>query len=80
MSYPRTSDLRVFMGIASESTKAIYQYWEAKRKGRSMPSRLDIDPIEMKVWLPGIQLIDVYHHPYDIVGLVASTAAQWNVR
>ncbi len=39
---------------------------------RRMPSRRDIDPIEMKPWLANIQLIDVSHNPrrmvYRLVG------------
>jgi len=39
-----------------------------------MPSRRDIDPVEMKPWLAGIQLVDVHHNPrklvYRLVGQV----------
>jgi len=33
-------------------------YWEAKRHGRSMPSRDDIDPTELIKFLPYISIID----------------------
>lgn len=36
-----------------------HRYWDGKRRGRSMPSRADIDPAEMVPFLPGITLIDV---------------------
>ena len=37
----------------------VYQYWDAKRGDRRMPSRADIDPIDLKHFLPSIMLIDV---------------------
>jgi hypothetical protein len=49
-----------------------YQYWDSKRRGRLMPSRADIDPIEMPRFLPGIVLIDVVadarRYVYRLVG------------
>src|SRR5690348_9177118 len=38
---------------------ALYQYWNARRGIRPMPARADIDPSEMRQWLPGIMLVDV---------------------
>ncbi|MEZ5832318.1 MAG: PAS domain-containing protein [Dongiaceae bacterium] len=38
---------------------ALYQYWNARRGVHSMPSRADIDPLEMRQWLPRITLVDV---------------------
>jgi hypothetical protein len=38
---------------------ALYQYWNARRGVRPMPSRSDIDPLEMRQWLPRIMLVDV---------------------
>jgi hypothetical protein len=38
---------------------AFYTYWDGKRRGRGMPARADIDPIEIVPFLPGIILIDV---------------------
>lgn len=47
-------------------------YWEAKRRGRPMPSRADIDPLELRRFLPGIILIDVVdderRYVYRLVG------------
>ena len=34
-------------------------YWQAKRGGRLMPARRDIDPIEIPTLLPNVQLIEV---------------------
>jgi hypothetical protein len=38
---------------------ALYQYWNARRGVRLMPSRTDIDPLEMRQWLPRLMLVDV---------------------
>lgn len=38
---------------------ALYQYWNARRGIRPMPTRADIDPLEMRQWLPRITLVDV---------------------
>ena len=62
------------MGRALKRTQGFYRYWDGKRGDRRMPSRNDIDPVEMRIWLPGIQLVDVSHHPrrlvYRLVGQV----------
>lgn len=72
--YARTSDRAVFLSKALPSTQRFYQYWEAKRGIRKMPSRADIDPYEMKSWLAAMQLVDVFHDPrrlvYRLVGQV----------
>lgn len=39
-----------------------YDYWDSKRGGRAMPARADLDPIEMKAFLPHIVLTDVLHN------------------
>jgi hypothetical protein len=38
---------------------SLYDYWAAKCGGRSMPTRADIDPLEMRSWLGNLVLIDV---------------------
>ena len=47
-------------------------YWQGKRRGRSMPSRADIDPAELVGLLPYIILVDVVDDPrrfvYRLVG------------
>jgi hypothetical protein len=51
---------------------ALYQYWNARRGIRAMPGRSDIDPTEMRQWLPRITLVDVSpdgaHFTYRLVG------------
>lgn len=55
-----------------ERLGAIYAYWDGKRHGRSMPSRVDIDPLELKPFLPQLVLLDVEGDPprfrYRLVG------------
>jgi len=51
---------------------ALYQYWNARRGIHAMPSRADIDPLEMRQWLPRLTLVDVspdgQHFTYRLVG------------
>lgn len=51
---------------------ALYQYWNARRGLRVMPSRADIDPMEMRQWLSRMTLVDVgpdgQNFTYRLVG------------
>jgi len=73
-AYPRTTDVAEMRRRATPATQAFYDYWDARRGSRVMPARADLDPVEMKAWLPGIQLIDVHENPrrlvYRLVGEV----------
>jgi hypothetical protein len=64
--YPRTTSPD-FLERCRPSTAAFFRYWDSKRRGRAMPSRADIDPLEMKPWLAGTALIDVTHTPDRLV-------------
>jgi hypothetical protein len=59
-------------GPDGERLGAIYVYWDGKRRGRQMPSRTDIDPFELKPYLPQLVLLDVEGVPprfrYRLVG------------
>jgi hypothetical protein len=44
-----------------------YHYWCGKCDGRTMPSRQDIAPEEMKSYLPRVMLIDVQSEPRDFI-------------
>ncbi len=46
-----------------------YDYWEGKRRGRAMPARADLDPIEMKGFLPHIVLTDVLRDSAPVLPL-----------
>jgi hypothetical protein len=71
-AYPRTTDLAEMQRRATPATLAFYAYWDGKRQGRRMPSRADLDPIEMVAWLTNLQLLDVFENPrrlrYRLVG------------
>ena len=51
-------DLRLFPDLAR-----VLAYWNDKRAGRAMPSRDDLDPIEMVEFLPRVMLADIEHDP-----------------
>ncbi|TDQ84269.1 PAS domain-containing protein [Dongia mobilis] len=61
-----------FLTLCSAKVRRAYDYWNAKRGTRLMPSRADIDPSEIRDLLPGIILIDVAQDPlrltYRLVG------------
>jgi hypothetical protein len=40
-------------------TKALYEYWDGLRQGRTMPARADIDPTRIPGLLPYIIMYDV---------------------
>lgn len=61
-AYPRTTSLD-FLNRCRSATAAFYRYWNAKRRGGALPSRADIDPLEMKDWLAGVALVDVMREP-----------------
>jgi hypothetical protein len=42
-----------------ETVRKLYDYWSAKRGSRAMPRRADIDPTEVKSYLPMMMLVDV---------------------
>ncbi|HVJ43496.1 MAG TPA: PAS domain-containing protein [Dongiaceae bacterium] len=42
-----------------EDVLKVLAYWQGKCRGRKMPSRADIDPIELGPFLPQITLVDV---------------------
>ena len=65
--YPRTTS-RDFLERCRPTTADFYRYWDSKRRGRAMPSRADIDPLEMKPWLKGTALIDVTRDPKEPTG------------
>ncbi len=54
------------------SLRKLYDYWSSRRGDRSMPTRGDIDPVDLKPLLPFLILIDVVPDPrryvYRLVG------------
>jgi hypothetical protein len=62
-------------GLWSDILCYVVNYWCAKRKGRAMPARHDIDPLELRRLLPNIYLIDVVKpslYRYRLIGTTIS--------
>ncbi|HLT76481.1 MAG TPA: PAS domain-containing protein [Ferrovibrio sp.] len=61
-----------FLAQCSPRIRRFWDYWNARRGGRAMPSRRDIDPTEIPDLLPYIVLTDVLAEPpflrYRLVG------------
>ena len=52
--------------IRSEIVRAGHAYWSAKKGGRTLPSRSDMDPpIELPRLAPNMIVFDVLHEPLD---------------
>jgi hypothetical protein len=47
--------------------RSAYDYWLLKKGNRELPSRKDISPEDMKVYLANVMLIDVSYDPLDFV-------------
>lgn len=45
--------------FSDDRLAALYSYWSDKRGDRSMPSRADVDPAELRGLLPHLLLLDV---------------------
>jgi hypothetical protein len=45
--------------IAHPKLRQLYEYWDGKRAGRAMPSRADLDPVEMRFVIGNVILVDV---------------------
>lgn len=60
------------MASVHASVRELLAYWQAKAAGRPMPARADIDPTELRRFLPHLILIDVVEDPrryvYRLVG------------
>ncbi|MCE9649899.1 MAG: PAS domain-containing protein [Parvibaculum sp.] len=51
----------------------LLQYWQGKRKPGHIPSRKDIDPIEIPRLMPDVALVDVLRDPLDYRYRLAGT-------
>jgi hypothetical protein len=64
-----------FLDRCGRGIRGIFDYWEAKRGSRFAPTRGDLDPVEMKAWLPGVVIVDVVSYPDQLVYRLAGTRA-----
>jgi hypothetical protein len=60
LAFCLTEDRRVPLeSLTNDRLRRLYEYWDGKRGGRAMPSRADIDPLEMREHLSRMHLLDV---------------------
>jgi len=66
------------LDCVSKNIRELHEYWRTKLDGRQMPTRGDIDPIEIPNLLPYIALIDVEWTPrrfrWRLIGTHITTA------
>lgn len=48
-------------------------YWEAKKAGRTLPSRQDIDPMELRDLLPYLMVVEIEEQPFRVLYRLAGT-------
>lgn len=60
-------------GLDARGSRLLYEYWQRKLQGRRMPARSDIDPLDLKVVLAQLILLDVQSSPLDFRYRVAGT-------
>jgi hypothetical protein len=71
-TYLRNCDLS-FLSRCTDRVRRAYDYWNEKRGERTMPSRADIDPGEIRDLLPGIILVDVQREPFRLTYRLVGT-------
>ncbi len=62
-----------FLDVCHANILAFYNFYCSKKQGRSMPSRSDFDPLEMRQFLPSITLVDVKPETNDFVYRLVGT-------
>jgi hypothetical protein len=65
------ADQSVYIDIPRDQVKsgrvlALDRYWTSKCANGRLPGRQDIDPVELKRFLPGLLLADVLQDPFNI--------------
>lgn len=56
---PTAAEIEALIAACHPEVRAVVAYWRAKAGTRRMPARGDIDPADLKPYLPRISLIDV---------------------
>jgi hypothetical protein len=51
------------LDLKSPILHRLHADWEARRRGRAMPSRADFDPLDIKYILGRLSLLDVFYDP-----------------
>ena len=63
--------------MADPLIKRLYLYWRGKSGERAMPSRADIDPVDMRSMLGYLMLIDVLPGPHRFRVRLQGTELLW---
>lgn len=53
-------------GVQHEALRGLFDYWRDKTKGRPVPDRADLDPMEMVPWLSHLLLVEICEGQADI--------------
>lgn len=64
------------LNLRSPLLRDAYAYWNEKRQNALMPTRSDIDPVEIPRLLPYVILLDVFTEPFDFRYRLIGTAAR----
>lgn len=48
------------------SITELHEYWQRRRAGRTMPSRADIDPADIRHLLPAVAIVDIEMEPFRV--------------
>jgi hypothetical protein len=76
-----TSDeIRGRIDACHMDVRAMYDYWLAKRGGRAMPARADLEPVEIKKLLPMLVLVDVTADARRFVYRLERIPIIWNTQ
>jgi hypothetical protein len=67
------SGMAMQIAASNAEIRAVFEYWRRKAGDRPMPSRADIDPVELKRFLPRITLVDVVGDQRRLVYRLAGT-------
>jgi hypothetical protein len=70
---PTAAEVEALITACHPDIHAMVAYWRGKRGARRMPSRSDIDPSELKPYLPRISLVDVVPDERRFVYRLAGT-------
>jgi hypothetical protein len=66
------SELAFRAQLVIREQRELFDYWRSRARGRSMPSRADIDPAAIAALLPGISILDAGSPPQLIYRLAGT--------
>jgi hypothetical protein len=67
LAAPSRSELDEFRDLlTSDDLVQLYDYWRARRGSGAMPSRKDIDPLDLRRHLPKLMLMEVLDEPFRV--------------